>query len=806
MSGADILGVKTVASTVTVNTWYSLSDFIKFDYVNVPNFPYTVGSAVRASGGFIDPSASLNSSWRNPLVQFQVSNEQVSGTSDGRFNYNIYFNANGLPAAGNYDPYLISFESIKVEFLKAGQTSMYSLIGATFSFAEYLVSTNPNQSSTGIVGANGYVPINLTAPITVLGTPNGLSIQAISADKLMNTPLGSAFGQNYVTTPFTFTVTRTGDLTVAETVSYLTTGTGSKPASADDFLGFAFPHGTLSFAAGQASQTLTITLGDNLSEIAQNVGFTVTVTDPAANTASASGNIQDVVAPGVGIIADIANAVYTSSINQVDGYFQYNRDTALDPSVGFNAETFQDGNRLVIAFKGTDAIADFLADGSWASGTPTSFLQSYVNTALAYVQSIAKDHPGADIILTGHSLGAAVAELASAASGYSAIVFNAPGAKQYEAFFGIPQKPTALANVLNYRVAGDQVSLAGTQIGNVITLASTYPDDWANAYTNHQMTTVIKFLGVNHQVATEAPLKLSDLLIGVNLAGMKNLAGIAVGANHLYGLDPSGSSTFTLEEDANSPEIATVEMPPLDGVSSYNVFFSGSSGSTQQTVLPNQVITAPVGTKKVQFTALDSSGNPVVLPSDTVFGVSFATAGTLNATISPITTGTAPGVSTSPVYRFFDTTYGTHLFTQSLSEAQTIVSSRPDLTQETNGFGAVSSSNPSAEAVYRFFETSNGTHFFTASAAEYQGLTTPGTATYRADLTYEASSTFYEDSAQQAGDMPVYRLFDATRGTQFLTGSQSEYSGLITPGSSTYRADLQSEGIAFYAPTGSFHS
>ena len=147
-----------------------------------------------------------------------------------------------------------------------------------------------------------------------------------------------------------------------------------------------------------------------------------------------------------------------------------------------------------------------------------------------------------------------------------------------------------------------------------------------------------------------------------------------------------------------------------------------------------------------------------------------------------------------------------HLFTQSLSEAETILSTRPDLKEETNTFGAVSQTAPSAEAVYRFFETTNGTHFFTSSYNEFLGLTTPGTSTYRADLTYEPSSTFYEDSTQQSGDTAVYRFFDSTTGTQFLTGSQAEYQGLVTPGTSTYRADFVSEGISFYAPAGTFYT
>ena len=197
------------------------------------------------------------------------------------------------------------------------------------------------------------------------------------------------------------------------------------------------------------------------------------------------------------------------------------------------------------------------------------------------------------------------------------------------------------------------------------------------------------------------------------------------------------------------------------------------------------------------------------------------TAGTSGYELTITTTSTANSVSIGlpdgyqnggsgpaalPVYRFFDTIYGTHLFTQSVSEAQSIVANRLDLTQETNGFGAVAPSSTSAEAVYRFFEQANGTHFFTANQSEFLGLTTPGSASYRSDFTYESSSTFYEHASAQSGDVAVYRLFDAVKGTQFLTGDQGEYAGLTTAGSASYRADLKPEGIAFYAPQGTFHT
>jgi hypothetical protein len=175
----------------------------------------------------------------------------------------------------------------------------------------------------------------------------------------------------------------------------------------------------------------------------------------------------------------------------------------------------------------------------------------------------------------------------------------------------------------------------------------------------------------------------------------------------------------------------------------------------------------------------------------------------ITTTGSGATTGggssTGSGTTVDAVYRFFDTKFGTHFFTSDIGERNSVLAARPDLKEETNGFGDVAQGDPSAVAVYRFFDTQFGTHFFTASTSERDSILAG-----RPDLTYEPNSTFYEHSTMQSGDAAVYRLFDTGTGTQFLTGDQNEYNGIVTPGSATYRADLHSEGVAFYAPTGSF--
>lgn len=159
------------------------------------------------------------------------------------------------------------------------------------------------------------------------------------------------------------------------------------------------------------------------------------------------------------------------------------------------------------------------------------------------------------------------------------------------------------------------------------------------------------------------------------------------------------------------------------------------------------------------------------------------------------------GNGASPVYRFFDNKFGTHFFTADVGEKNTVIATRSaDLIGETNGFGAVSQADPNATPVYRFFDNKFGTHFFTASATERDQVASARAA----DLVYEPSSTFFEHASQQAGDVAVYRFFDTKFGTHFYTGDQGEYNGIVTPGSSTFRADLTFEKIEFYAPAGSF--
>ena len=84
-------------------------------------------------------------------------------------------------------------------------------------------------------------------------------------------------GNNGDTTAYTFTVTRDGDTTGETTVDYAVTGSGANPADANDF-GGTFPSGTVTFAAGATTATITVNVsGDNDVELDEN--FTVTLSN-----------------------------------------------------------------------------------------------------------------------------------------------------------------------------------------------------------------------------------------------------------------------------------------------------------------------------------------------------------------------------------------------------------------------------------------------------------------------------------------------------------------------------------------------
>ena len=117
--------------------------------------------------------------------------------------------------------------------------------------------------------------------------PATLAISPASADKVE--------GTGATPTPFTFSVARTGDTSTASSALWTVAGSGTNPATASDFTGNALPTGTVSFAPGQTSATITIGVNAD-STIEPDEAFLVTLSNPSGASlaiATASGTIRN---------------------------------------------------------------------------------------------------------------------------------------------------------------------------------------------------------------------------------------------------------------------------------------------------------------------------------------------------------------------------------------------------------------------------------------------------------------------------------------------------------------------------------
>ena len=110
-------------------------------------------------------------------------------------------------------------------------------------------------------------------------------------------------------TPFTFTVTRSGDSSATAGADWAVTGGGvsnTNAANAADFANGILPSGRVNFGAGQTSMTVTVSVaGDAAIEL--NEGFTVTLAAPqlgvAIGTAAATGTILNDDFPPTGVLS-----------------------------------------------------------------------------------------------------------------------------------------------------------------------------------------------------------------------------------------------------------------------------------------------------------------------------------------------------------------------------------------------------------------------------------------------------------------------------------------------------------------------
>ncbi len=189
----------------------------------------------------------------------------------------------------------------------ASPASASDFVGGSFptgtvSFVDADASEQFNvqvQGDTAFEPTEGFT-VTLSAPVSaVLGSPSSASGQIANDDAAPTLPTlaltadqASAAEGNSGTTPFGFTVTRSGDTSGASSVNW---AVASLQCDINDFVGQVFPSGTVSFTAGQTTRPITVNVaGDTIPETTES--FTVNLTAPVnatINTGSATTTITN---------------------------------------------------------------------------------------------------------------------------------------------------------------------------------------------------------------------------------------------------------------------------------------------------------------------------------------------------------------------------------------------------------------------------------------------------------------------------------------------------------------------------------
>ena len=206
----------------------------------------------------------------------------------------------------------------------------------------------------------------------------------------------------------------------------------------------------------------------------------------------------------------LSDAVYEDTPS-VDGWAVPHFRAGLGE--GLQAAVFTKGQKTVVAFKGTSNMSDVVADLKLGTGMNTS----YFSEAEEFTQRYANVP---DLVVTGHSLGGAIAQTVGNRRRIPFVTFNAPGvaivASRNLHTTTAPMMAVRLAGGAlsmlrhpmqamrdvssalhvslgtNIRLSGDVVSTIGLHYGSLISLAGS-----GDPLTQHRMGTMLGVLRQN---------------------------------------------------------------------------------------------------------------------------------------------------------------------------------------------------------------------------------------------------------------------------------------------------------------------
>ncbi len=141
-----------------------------------------------------------------------------------------------------------------------------------------------------------------------------------------------------------------------------------------------------------------------------------------------------------------------------------------------------------------------------------------------------------------------------------------------------------------------------------------------------------------------------------------------------------------------------------------------------------------------------------------------------------------------PVYRFYNRTNGTHFYTDSAAERDTVNATWPHIYTDEGPTYYTYPANNSTQLT-RLYNKVSGSHFYTASSTEAANALATWPGVFQLD-----GATYKVNPAPVANSLPVYRFFNRTNGSHFYTASETEKAHVMATWPHIYTL----EGPAFW--------
>lgn len=225
--------------------------------------------------------------------------------------------------------------------------------------------------------------------------------------------------------------------------------------------------------------------------------------------------------PNIIDYAELSDAIYEAD-GAATGWVQ----TAFrrGGNSGLQAAVYTRGSNTIVAFKGTSAAMDVVADLKLGVGMNTSMYSEAEQFVAKYAT-----RPG--VVVTGHSLGGAIAQTVGNRRRLPFVSFNAPGVALLASqnihtvnpVLGVGRLAGGIVGAfrhpmqtmrdigsafhtslgVNYRLSGDAVSMYGLHYGPIVNMQAS-----GDPLTQHKMTTVLEVLRSNGQGGVTFPIGL----------------------------------------------------------------------------------------------------------------------------------------------------------------------------------------------------------------------------------------------------------------------------------------------------------